>query len=133
VEGERGARGGKSCSPPARAALPRWWAGGEGGGGKERKKENRQRGIGEEDRVPTCTSRILEGRPGAQANNKVENGKILFRTTLGTGLARTGTNILFASQSRAQCCAMEFVKILFRLHGVHTPAPLAPLVLVVSS
>ena len=31
---------------------------------KERKKENRQpkRGIGEEDRVHTCTSRILEGR-----------------------------------------------------------------------
>ena len=34
----------------------------------ERKKENRQpkRGIGEEDRVHTCTSRILEGRSGGQ-------------------------------------------------------------------
>ena len=35
---------------------------------KERKKENRQpkRGMGEDDRVPTCTSRILERRSGAQ-------------------------------------------------------------------
>ena len=35
---------------------------------KERKKTDKQIGMGEEDsdRVHTCTSRILEGRPGAQ-------------------------------------------------------------------
>ena len=35
----------------------------------KRKKESKhksKRGMGEEDRVPTCTSRILEGRSGGQ-------------------------------------------------------------------
>ena len=38
---------------------------------KERKKADRQlkRGIGGEDRVPTCTSRILEGRSGGQVGS----------------------------------------------------------------
>ena len=45
------------------------------------KKANRQpkRGIGEEDRVHTCTSRILEGRSGGQVGLSCSYGpKILF-------------------------------------------------------
>ena len=34
--------------------------------GKRKKTDEPKRGMGEEDRVHTCTSRILEGRPGAQ-------------------------------------------------------------------
>ena len=33
---------------------------------KKERKQTSKRGMGEEDRVPTCTSRILEGRSGGQ-------------------------------------------------------------------
>ena len=56
---------------------------------KERKKENRppKRGMGEEDRVPTCTSRILEGRSGAQQARKKENRHYKRGMELGERLA----------------------------------------------
>ena len=62
-----------------------------------------KRGIGEEDRVHTCTSRILEGRSGGQADRQVGSPA----PDKGTRQARSAVHggIPTPLQSLAQCCA----------------------------
>ena len=57
---------------------------------KAKRKKEKLTGIGEEDRVPTCTSRILEGRSGGQREGSRDIPFLLAQSACGALSAHAG-------------------------------------------